>query len=112
MFLLIVLVAFRYKGSVLHDLGLPFFAPGQWYNLDYTMDGQIIKAAVHLGGDGADQTGYGREHYYNIWSLDKNFKPIPGRDKEFFSAKDRFGHSLIICHFVVLLISIKDGCLK
>lgn len=66
------------SGSMLNDLGYPFFHPKEEYEIKQFLGKNLVTVSSYDGWDGPDEDGYGGEDSFTYWFLDENLQPIPG----------------------------------
>lgn len=67
-----------YSGSLLNVIGLLAFQPGRSYTISGINESRFMIVWESVDYDPADEDGFGREEYYNMFCLDEYFQLIPG----------------------------------
>ena len=67
-----------YSGSILNAVGLLSFQPEGSYTIAGINESRFMVVWESTDYDPADEDGFGREEYYNMFCLDEYFQLIPG----------------------------------
>lgn len=70
----------EWPGEFLCTSGFSFFQAGRTYHISAPDEDGIVAVSSWCGGDGPDESGFGREECYDWWYLDEQLEPIPGID--------------------------------
>lgn len=73
-----VLYTSGYSGFLLNVIGLLAFQPGKSYTISGINENRFMIVWESVDYDPADEDGFGREEYYNMFCLDEYFQLIPG----------------------------------
>jgi len=65
-------------GKRLRYGGFLFFDPKREYSIEQADEDGVVLVSSWCGDDGPDESGFGREEYYDWWYLDEYLNPIPG----------------------------------
>lgn len=67
----------RGDGRVLRALGFLFFDPSRSYDVQAPDENGIVEVTAFADEDGPDETGFGRETYYDWWYMTENLAMVP-----------------------------------
>ncbi len=70
--------SFSIKGTLLNDLGFPFFDSGKDYEIKHCEGDKLVDAGTFESYEAPDEDGFGAEYIYRWWFLDLNMRRIPG----------------------------------
>lgn len=65
------------SGEFLLQRGYSFFEPQREYYITIPTQDGVVEVRSWCGEDGPDESGFGREEYYDWWLLDEQLNPIP-----------------------------------